>query len=228
MLQDVDIPEVYVDLFDQYSINQLVPLGNLHDLMGNAHISEHDTETIMTLLLTSDSAQSGLSRALTNLALCLIALAQLKEELSLDNVDDRKKQGLPIPKLDRLDKSNGTNAGGSKSSAIAQSQASDGHSDSQQTTLDSYVTRTVQEDHLEPSATSVDNNAARKTQDIDPWSPAGSVSHTPHYETNEQTNSTTRVYQADANRGSLAIDSITVRALEGKEGLPLWKHINYE
>lgn len=229
VLANVDRPTAYDDIFNAYATNGVVTIASLQSLMSTANLAEHDKETVVSLVLPGDASESNLDRSLTSVALVLIALAQKGEELSLDAVDDCKGRGLPVPKLE---------PSMSKTTRYSPEDTSKRSDDQrpispQQTTLDPFVTRTSQPDNnvgaTSPSKRSGRSHDSAHREDVgDPWTPEGSVPHTPPFEPEQSNFSRAEYTGTPVSRGALEFDAVVIRALDGKEGLPLWKHINYE
>lgn len=197
--------------------------------MADAQLAEHDKESIVAIVFPGESSSAGLSRGLTNVALVLIALAQRGEDLSIDAVDDRKAKALPLPKLTPrkspiVDSEIGSRPAVQPPSSLAEPL------EQQQSTLDGFVTKTSRPNSTyTPHADSPVKSASVRRDEVgDPWSPNGSTSHTPLYEATAQETSNQRYGSNPTFQSPLLLDSIVIRALEGREGMPLWKHINYE
>lgn len=218
LLANCHIPDSYIDTFESYSTAGIMSFTNFKELMSDANLSESDKETIVSIILPGDTSSSGLSRALTNVALVLISLAQENEELSIDAVDDRKSQELPFPKL-----SDRKTAAAAKehNRSTTEDVPAPAQPEPQQTTLDSYITTS-------PGATATLKAPTERQELNDPWSPNRSPSHTPRYDSLDSRTEQPSYNASLAPTVSLDFDAVTIRALEGKEGIPLWKHINYE
>ncbi|CCG81644.1 Sorting nexin Mvp1 [Taphrina deformans PYCC 5710] len=228
ILSSEDAPEIYVDIFEDYAISSVLPLTGLRRLMEDAALKKHDKELIVSILVPTDSTQAGLNRGEGNLAIFLIALAQQGEEISLDAVDDRKSRAYPIPNIERLPSLSGDSNGERPLPEPTPRE----EREEQQSTLDNFVIRPTSQ----KSASRSENGPTAKVRidkqkaDLgDPWSPQESTTHTPQYAHSEHIESGPTTYdQSLLSNNTLHIDAVTVRALDGKEGLPLWKHINYE
>ena len=217
LLADCDIPDYYIDTYDQYSTNGRVSRAALNELISNAHISKAQHTTIDSLIQVEDD---HVSRHVFNLVLVFLALSQQNEELSLDTVDALKSRKLPIPKLsDR--------AMSEPAPANAQSSSERTPSEPQQTTLDQYLV-TEPSTKASNGSTGHDSHTPSRKADLhDPWSPNGSTHATSYNEQESRPSASTYVSSPNII-SSFDADAITITALENKEGLPLWKHINYE
>jgi sorting nexin-8 len=210
LLDGADIPDAYVDTFEAYANNGLVSMSAFQELMRAAQLSDSNAERILSLVLPGDSSTAGLSRAKLNVALALIALSQQGEELSLDAVDDMRHKKLPVPKLEPKQQS--------VESTPAHPAVHLPSPAKSQTPSASPV----------KAASRSEDPTASSTAD-DPWS-NGSSMQAHHYTENPtaaEQSTDSPSYTSPASQGTLDFDAITVTALEGKEGMPLWKHLNY-
>ncbi|KAF4632827.1 hypothetical protein G7Y89_g5299 [Cudoniella acicularis] len=104
LLEGSDIPDSYIDAFD--SVLKADGIGGKINADGIAKVlsaSKLDTDAqsrIMTLISTSGKP-TNLSRDEFNVLLALIGLAQEQEDITLDGVDERRRN-LPEPKLQGL------------------------------------------------------------------------------------------------------------------------------
>lgn len=208
--------------------------------MADASISKQAQDTIISILTSDDPDSNVIKRGAFYVGLVLVYLAQNNQDFSIDAVDDMKTKRLPIPKLSGKKKEQMT-AQDVPVRVVSQSEPEYLAASPQQTTLDSYITTAPDSDspltsnnhsHHSQNVLSrkeaLDTNPSGKDDVNDPWSPKGSQ-HTPSYiQPESRPARTSYVSNSNGNQSALGIDGVTVRALEGKEGIPLWKHINYE
>ena len=97
LLANADVPDLYIDTFDQLQEGGNIPASNARQLIRNCGISEGAQNTIWDLV-TNRAESAALGRSEFNVLLALIGLAQEGEELSLDAVDERRRK-LPTPSL---------------------------------------------------------------------------------------------------------------------------------
>lgn len=103
LLQGTDVPEQYVDAYDNTIANEGswgkgVSLEAARKLVGASGISSGDQERVLQIV---GGDADGLTRPEFNVLLALIGLAQEGEEFGLDAVDERKTR-LPVPSLPSL------------------------------------------------------------------------------------------------------------------------------
>lgn len=94
LLADVDVPELYIDTFDELQRGGKVQ--DAKQLLRDSGIEAADQDKILSIVGSGE-----LGRGEFNVLLALIGLAQEGEELGLDAVDDRRRK-LPVPKLPQL------------------------------------------------------------------------------------------------------------------------------
>ncbi|KAI6353084.1 Sorting nexin mvp1 [Pyricularia grisea] len=105
LLSGADVPDSYVDVFDSVlreeedSSGQIGPKGLMRTLSA-AKLSADQSSRIMSIV-SPGGGEPELGRSEFNVFLALIGLAQEKEALSLDGVDERRRN-LPKPKLPGL------------------------------------------------------------------------------------------------------------------------------
>ena len=227
-MQSSNIPESYIDAFDRYSRADQLDQDALQRLQKDCKVNDTDFESILTTVLPAH-VEHKVDRGHFNVVFLLLALAQQGKEISLDAVDDLKSSVLPVPSLNQQE----THAS-PKRSAI---QDKSGSAPSipafepQQTTLDAFLdlpSQNTAESASAPRASAQPSReiTPRKDDIADPWSPNGSQA--PSFNTLTRPSGTRYSSTTNHTQYSLDIDGVLVRALEGKEGLPLWKHINYE
>ncbi|ORY76044.1 hypothetical protein BCR37DRAFT_383602 [Protomyces lactucae-debilis] len=184
-------------------------MSSFKELLKAAHISDSDAETVLALVLPGESSTAGLPRAKLNVALALVALSQQGEELTLDAVDDLRHRRLPVPKL-----------------ATKEQKAQEAPSEIKPASPTKAPVQAAQAPV--PQRQTAEEPSTASTTD-DPWS-NGSSSRSHHYDESPsvpEATTATPSYTSPAVQGSLDFDAITVTTLEGKEGMPLWKHLNY-
>jgi len=104
LLQGTDVPEQYVDAYDNTIANEGgapskgVSLEAAKKLVSASGISSGDQERVLQIV---GGEADGLTRLEFNVLLALVGLAQEGEELGLDAVDERKMR-LPVPSLPSL------------------------------------------------------------------------------------------------------------------------------
>lgn len=100
LLADADVPDGYVDVFDRLQAGGgKVEAAECQKLLGEAGIAQGDREQAWRIV--SGEGSSDLGRGEFNVLLALVGLAQEGEELSLDAVDERRRN-LPMPSLPAL------------------------------------------------------------------------------------------------------------------------------
>ncbi|KAL1875743.1 hypothetical protein VTK73DRAFT_9864 [Phialemonium thermophilum] len=101
------VPDAYVDLFDAVvrddgGNGSRIAAGGVARTLAAARLSADDQARIMSLVAPGDDSSSiFLGREEFNVLLALIGLAQEGEHISLDTVDERRRN-LPVPKLPGL------------------------------------------------------------------------------------------------------------------------------
>ncbi|CAG8980681.1 hypothetical protein HYALB_00007173 [Hymenoscyphus albidus] len=104
LLDGAQVPDSYVDTFDNLlksdgSSGKISPAGVAKAL--SAGYLSADAQSRIMSLVTSGGQLSDLNRNEFNVLLALIGLAQEKEDITLDGVDERRRD-LPVPKLPSL------------------------------------------------------------------------------------------------------------------------------
>ena len=251
MLDGADIPDLYIDLFESAARANRLPITALNRMMAQARLSQDQQDSITSLLNLQHN--SNLSRGLANVAFLLIALAQQGEELSMDAIDDRKRGRLPVPDIALPQSANpghttppttslpSTPTQSSKTEARA-ALPSPQHSAAPAESASSPRSPPLSsEDPTMPQARPSSNGHGshpppqqqrQVSQEDDPWS--SGPSHQSPYQSaslSENVNSTAaRPSSAAPDLASAPlsdIDSVVITALPDKEGMPLWKHVNY-
>ncbi|KAI7234486.1 sorting nexin Mvp1 [Hortaea werneckii] len=97
LLAGADVPDVYVDTFDNLQASGRVDEQECKRLLADSHIAQGDQERIWSTV-SGDGESSSIGRSEFNVLVALIGLAQEGEELSLDAVDERRRK-LPTPSL---------------------------------------------------------------------------------------------------------------------------------
>ncbi|BFZ64343.1 Sorting nexin mvp1 [Saitoella coloradoensis] len=98
LLNGVTLPHIYEEAFVAANPRPsgILPLSSLRQILDCSHLAPHVLNKILTLVLPDDSE---IGRGEFVVAMALVGLAQEGEDVSLDGVDERRKD-LPIPKLD--------------------------------------------------------------------------------------------------------------------------------
>ncbi|GAB7357989.1 hypothetical protein MBLNU230_g0156t1 [Neophaeotheca triangularis] len=97
LLADADVPELYVDTYDNLQAGSGVPSEEARELLRGSGVLQSDQNKIWDIV-AGNGGNTALGRAEFNVLLALIGLAQEGEELSLDAVDERRRR-LPAPRL---------------------------------------------------------------------------------------------------------------------------------
>lgn len=98
LLADADVPDLYIDTFDDLQAAGTVKAQDCQQLIKDSGVRVADRERIWSVV-TSGSDVAVLGRGEFNVLLALIGLSQEGEEqLGLDEVDERRRK-LPIPTL---------------------------------------------------------------------------------------------------------------------------------
>ncbi|KAH8899018.1 hypothetical protein GQ53DRAFT_817226 [Thozetella sp. PMI_491] len=98
-----DVPDSYVETFDAVvrddpGSSGQISSGGVARTLAAARLSADDQARINSLVAPARSDDGGLGRAEFNVLLALVGLAQDDEPLSLDTVDEHRRN-LPVPKL---------------------------------------------------------------------------------------------------------------------------------
>ncbi|KAJ5159544.1 Sorting nexin mvp1 [Penicillium canariense] len=102
LLPAADVPESYVEAYDLIlnsgdRVGSGVGLTSIRELLFSSGLSASDQSKILNLVVPGgDESSGGLGRDEFNVLLALIGLAQKREDLSFDSVDDHRKN-LPPP-----------------------------------------------------------------------------------------------------------------------------------
>ncbi|KAE8349889.1 hypothetical protein BDV28DRAFT_160107 [Aspergillus coremiiformis] len=108
LLSDSDVPESYIDAYDLVlstgdRVGAGIGLTSVREILSGSGISASGQEKILNIVVSGDiDNTNGLGRGEFNVLLALVGLAQEGEDLTLDAVDDRRKE-LPAPKISYLD-----------------------------------------------------------------------------------------------------------------------------
>ncbi|GIZ46415.1 hypothetical protein CKM354_000954100 [Cercospora kikuchii] len=97
LLADVDVPDLYIDAFDELQTGGHVSSEAAKQLLHDCPVPDADRDSIWNIV-SSNGETSRLGRGEFNVLLALIGLAQEGEELGLDAVDERRSK-LPVPDL---------------------------------------------------------------------------------------------------------------------------------
>ncbi|KAI9667345.1 MAG: Sorting nexin mvp1 [Bathelium mastoideum] len=107
LLPATNVPESYVDAYDALlnSSDRVaggVGLTGVRRLLQNSHISSEAQQKILSLVVPAgQESTAGLGRGEFNVLVALVGLAQEGEDVTLDSVDERRKN-LPQPQLPNL------------------------------------------------------------------------------------------------------------------------------
>src|ERR1700761_2994982 len=97
LLANADVPDLYVDTFDNLQAGGSVSATDARELLRDCAIGEGPQNTIWDTV-SSKGTVSLFGRSEFNVLLALVGLAQEGEELSLDAVDEQRRN-LPVPSL---------------------------------------------------------------------------------------------------------------------------------
>lgn len=98
LLADADVPDLYIDTFDDLQAAGVVKAEDCQQLLKNSGVSSANRERIWSVV-SSGGETAVLGRGEFNVLLTLIGLSQEGEEqLGLDEVDERRRK-LPVPAL---------------------------------------------------------------------------------------------------------------------------------
>ncbi|EHL03682.1 putative Sorting nexin mvp-1 [Glarea lozoyensis 74030] len=102
LLDGADIPDSYVDIFDSLLKDDALSSGGKISADGITHTVragnlDAASQDRIVNLVTSGGQTSNLNRNEFNVLLALIGLAQENEDITLDGVDERRRN-LPVPK----------------------------------------------------------------------------------------------------------------------------------
>lgn len=101
LLPATDVPESYVDAYDLIlnsgdRVGSGVGLTSVREILSSSDLTASDQDKVFNLVVSSDHESSGrLGRPEFNVLLALVGLAQEREDLSFDAVDDRRKSESP-------------------------------------------------------------------------------------------------------------------------------------
>lgn len=99
LLPPGDVPESYIDTFDTLQTNGYIESDRITSLLGGTDLSQGELNQIREVVPVS---AQGLDRNEFNVLLALVGLAQRKEEISLDSVDDHKRSKLSPRSPERI------------------------------------------------------------------------------------------------------------------------------
>ncbi|KAL9075046.1 MAG: hypothetical protein Q9157_004161 [Trypethelium eluteriae] len=108
LLPATDVPESYIDAYDTLldsgdKVAGVVGLRGVRRLLQNSGISTEEQQRTLSLVVPAgQESTTGLGRGEFNVLVALVGLAQEGEEISLDGVDERRRN-LPQPKLSNLE-----------------------------------------------------------------------------------------------------------------------------
>lgn len=98
LLADADVPDLYIDAFDDLQAAGVVKAEDCQRLLKDSGVNASDRERIWSVV-SSGGETTVLGRGEFNVLLALIGLSQEGEEqLGLDEVDERRRK-LPVPSL---------------------------------------------------------------------------------------------------------------------------------
>ncbi|KAK5167788.1 Sorting nexin mvp1 [Saxophila tyrrhenica] len=97
LLADADVPDFYVDTFDELQSGGSVSADAARGVLRDAAVGEGKEREIWDVVTGRQQVES-FGRGEVNVLLALLGLAQEGEELSLDAVDERRRN-LPVPKM---------------------------------------------------------------------------------------------------------------------------------
>ncbi|KAH8811941.1 sorting nexin-like protein mvp1 [Xylogone sp. PMI_703] len=105
LLPASDVPDSYIDIFDAVVSDDDSPVGKISPagvakVLSAGNLGADDQSRIMNLIAPNGQL-NDLNRNEFNVLLALIGLAQEKEDITLDSVDERRRK-LPEPKLPSL------------------------------------------------------------------------------------------------------------------------------
>ncbi|GKT54319.1 sorting nexin MVP-1 [Colletotrichum tofieldiae] len=102
LLSASDVPDAYIETFDtvvrEDGAGGRVNAGGVAKLFAAARLGADQQAQIMSMVVPSAGGDIAVGRGEFNVLLALIALAQEGETISLDTVDERRRN-LPLPKL---------------------------------------------------------------------------------------------------------------------------------
>lgn len=101
LLPASDVPDFYIDIFDDAlktdNAGGKISAGGVAKILSGSSLGT-DAQSRILSIITSGGQISDLGRNEFNVLLALIGLAQEHEEITLDSVDERRRN-LPLPKL---------------------------------------------------------------------------------------------------------------------------------
>ncbi|ODQ55147.1 hypothetical protein SAICODRAFT_17546 [Saitoella complicata NRRL Y-17804] len=100
LLDGVTLPDIYEQAYVAANPRPsgILPLSSLRTILDSSHLAPHVLNKLLTLVLPDDGE---IGRGEFVVAMALVGLAQEGEDVTLDGVHERRKD-LPIPKLDLL------------------------------------------------------------------------------------------------------------------------------
>lgn len=238
LLNDADIPDLYIDLFEAASRGNRLAMSELRQMMERANVTSSDQDRIAGLL--NAQSDTTLTRGQANVAFLLIALAQQGETLSMDAVDDRKRSRLPLPDiavLERPDESHTTAPAAAapitptkeqRPVSTATTSAASPRIASPQPQYTQSPRPAAEEEEQRPSTNGHPPSQQRQaSQEDDPWS-SGPSHQSPYQPASLAETTSVRPGPQQHSPSPLAdFDSVIITSLPDREGMPLWKHINY-
>ncbi|KAF2104941.1 hypothetical protein NA57DRAFT_30169 [Rhizodiscina lignyota] len=101
LLQGAEVPDGYVDTFDQLmesgnAVDGGISIEGVRTLMSEAGVNASAREQILSLVGLKDDQSKSLGRGEFNVLMALIGLAQEGEDVTLDGVDERRRN---LPRL---------------------------------------------------------------------------------------------------------------------------------
>ncbi|KAF2851438.1 sorting nexin-like protein mvp1 [Plenodomus tracheiphilus IPT5] len=103
LLPASDVPDSYIDAFDALldagnREGNGVSVGSVKTLVASSGVSSGDQSRILEIVFTSRQESASLGRNEFNVVFALIGLAQEGDDITLDSVDERKRN-LPVPNV---------------------------------------------------------------------------------------------------------------------------------
>lgn len=101
LLPTSDVPDSYIDAYDALldagnGVGNGVSVSSVKALVASSGVSSGDQSRILEIVFTSRQESASLGRNEFNVVFALIGLAQEGEDITLDSVDERKRN-LPVP-----------------------------------------------------------------------------------------------------------------------------------
>ncbi|EAT76649.2 hypothetical protein SNOG_16070 [Parastagonospora nodorum SN15] len=103
LLPASDVPDAYIEAFDAvldagHGATSGISIDDAKNLMASSGVSSDVQATILDIVVQSGNEDAGLGRNEFNVLFALIALSQIGEDITLDSVDERKRN-LPVPSV---------------------------------------------------------------------------------------------------------------------------------